>query len=62
MAFQGHCHKNDHQEIGGIHSTTLVAMVEGAGPNNNGYSTMDVLDDGTIRVNGFRKQDNYIWK
>ena len=60
--FQGHSHKNDHQEIGGIHYATLVAMVEGAGPDNNGYSMMDVLDDGTIRLTGFRKQANYNWR
>ncbi len=60
--FQGHSHKNDHQEITGIHYTTLVAMVEGAGPENNGYSLMDLREDGTIRVTGFRKQANYKWK
>lgn len=60
--FQGHSHKNNHQEIGGIHYTTLVAMVEGAGPDNSGYSMMDLLEDGTIRVTGFRKQTNYKWK
>jgi len=60
--FQGHSHKNDHQEIAGVHYITLVAMVEGAGPENNGYSTMDLLADGTIRVTGFRKQANYAWK
>ncbi len=60
--FQGHSHKNDHQEIAGIHYTTLVAMVEGAGPDNNGYSMMDVFDDGTIRLTGFRKQSDYTWK
>ena len=60
--FQGHSHKNDHQEIGGIHYTTLVAMVEGAGPDNSGYSALDVLEDGTIRLTGFRKQATYDWK
>ncbi len=60
--FQGHSHKNDHQEIAGIHYCTLVAMVEGAGPDSSGYSLMDVLADGTIRLTGFRKQDNYTWK
>ena len=29
--FQGHSHKNDHEEINGIHYCTLVAMVEGSG-------------------------------
>jgi calcineurin-like phosphoesterase family protein len=60
--FQGHSHKNDHQEIAGIHYATLVAMVEGAGPENSGYSTMDVLDGGTIRLAGFRKQANFNWQ
>lgn len=60
--FQGHSHKNDHQEIGGIHYTTLVAMVEGAGLDNNGYSTLEVLENGTIQVTGFRKQATYNWK
>ena len=59
--FQGHSHKNDHQEIAGIHYATLVAMVEGPGPAGNGYSTMDVLNDGTIRLTGFRKQAHYEW-
>ncbi len=60
--FQGHSHKNDHQEISGIHYCTLVAMVEGAGPDNNGYSLLDVLADGTLRLSGFRTQANYHWK
>ena len=29
--FQGHSHKNDYKEIGGIHYCTLVAMIEGSG-------------------------------
>jgi hypothetical protein len=48
--FQGHSHKNDPKEINGIHYCTLVAMVEGSGAENNGYSTMDILDGGTIRT------------
>ena len=28
---QGHSHKNDHNEIAGIHYCTMVAMVEGSG-------------------------------
>jgi alkaline phosphatase len=56
--FQGHSHKNDYQQIGGIHYTTLVAMVEGSGAENNGYTMLDVLTDGSLRLNGFRKQTN----
>ena len=61
-AFQGHSHKNDLQEINGIHYCTLVAMVEGAGKENNGYSLMDVFEDGSIRLTGFRQQSRYEWK
>jgi predicted phosphodiesterase len=59
--FQGHSHKNDHKEIGGIHYCTLVAMVEGAGADSNGYSIMKIAADGTIQISGFRKQANYSW-
>ncbi len=54
--FQGHSHKNDYQQIAGIHYTTLVAMVEGSGAENNGYTMLEVLADGSLRLNGFRKQ------
>jgi len=54
--FQGHSHKNDYQQIAGIHYTTLVAMIEGSGAENNGYTLLDVLADGSLRVNGFRRQ------
>ncbi len=59
--FQGHSHKNDLKEIGGIHYCTLVAMVEGSGAENSGYSLMDIDPKGTIRLQGFRKQKNYQW-
>jgi len=60
--FQGHSHKNDLKDIGGIHYCTLVAMVEGSGAENNGFSLMDVFEGGTIRLAGFRKQAKYEWK
>ena len=59
--FQGHSHKNDHNDIGGIHYCTLVAMVEGSGVDNNGYSVMSLAGDGTIRLDGFRHQSDYKW-
>lgn len=59
--FQGHSHKNDYREIEGIHYCTLVAMVEGSGAENNGYSTLELLGDGTIRLAGFRRQESYTW-
>jgi len=60
--FQGHSHQNDHKEIAGIHYCTLVAMVEGSGPRNNGFSTMTLSRDNTIQVNGFHKQQNHRWQ
>lgn len=59
--FQGHSHKNDLKEIGGIHYCTLVAMVEGSGEQNSGYSLMEIESDGTIHLNGFRNQSAYQW-
>ncbi|MGI9456722.1 MAG: metallophosphoesterase [Aeoliella sp.] len=58
---QGHSHENDYQDISGIHYCTLVAMVEGSGADNSGFSTMEIAQDGTIRVTGFRKQESYAW-
>jgi alkaline phosphatase len=59
--FHGHSHKNDYREINGIHYCTLVAMIEGTGAENNGYSTVQVGADGTIKLTGFRKQKAYEW-
>jgi alkaline phosphatase len=59
--FQGHSHQNDLKDINGIHYATLVAMVEGSGIENNGYSLLDITSTGTLRVQGFRKQKTYDW-
>jgi alkaline phosphatase len=59
--FQGHSHKNDYKHIADIHYCTLVAMVEGSGAENNGYTVMNITSDRTIRVNGFRQQASYRW-
>lgn len=59
--FQGHNHKNSYQQIGGIHYCTLVAMIEGSGAENNAYSILDLLPDGSLRLSGFRKQASYNW-
>ncbi|MEM0925699.1 MAG: alkaline phosphatase [Planctomycetota bacterium] len=59
--FQGHSHKNDLNDIGGIHYCTLVAMVEGSGDAHSGYSSLSLTGDGTIEIEGFRKQRSYHW-
>lgn len=60
--FQGHSHQNDLQRIAGIPYCTLAAMVEGSGPENNGYALMGIDATGTIRVTGFRRQASYEWR
>lgn len=59
--FQGHSHQNDVRMINGIHYCTLVAMVEGSGSEQNGYSLLDIKTDGAIHVTGFRKQKSHDW-
>jgi predicted phosphodiesterase len=59
--FQGHSHQNDLNTIAGIHYCTLVAMVEGSGADNNGYSLLEIEPDGTIHLTGFRKQKSHTW-
>lgn len=58
---QGHSHDNDLREIGGIQYCTLVAMVEGSGVDNNGYSVVDIRSDGSIRLTGYRRQASRLW-
>ena len=60
--FQGHSHKNDLKEIGGIPYCTLVAMIEGSGPENNGFSLMEIAGGGAIRLTGFRNQKSHVWQ
>ncbi|WP_197441787.1 metallophosphoesterase family protein [Thalassoglobus polymorphus] len=62
LVFQGHSHKNDHKEIGGIHYCTLVAMVEGSGEENSGYSVLELSRESPIQIHGFRKQADYALK
>jgi alkaline phosphatase len=59
--FQGHYHRNDLREIGGIHYCTLAAMVEGAGPDSSAYAVVDILPGEAIRITGFRTQKSYRW-
>ncbi len=54
--FQGHSHKNDYQQIAGVHYCTLVAMVEGSGLENSGYAMLEVMPDHSLRLHGFRRQ------
>jgi len=55
--FQGHSHKNDYHEINGIHYCTLVAMVEGAGTENNGFSVLTCTPT-ALKLDGFVRQSD----
>jgi len=59
--FQGHSHKNEYQLIGGIHYCTMVAMVEGSYEDSNGFSMISVFANGTVKIEGHRKQASYVW-
>ncbi|MDA7881267.1 metallophosphoesterase [Akkermansiaceae bacterium] len=54
--FQGHSHKNELHEINGIPYCTLSAVIEGKGVENNSYSILDVYDNKTAKLKGYRKQ------
>jgi predicted phosphodiesterase len=54
--FQGHSHKNDCQQIAGIPYVTLAAMVEGSGAENSSYALLEILADGSLRLQGYRRQ------
>jgi alkaline phosphatase len=59
--FQGHYHLNDHREIGGIHYTTLRAMVEGPDAEKGACGLLEVYRDGSLKVDGFHSQRDYSW-
>ena len=53
--FQGHHHAGHYSLIEGIHYYTLKAMVEGGGVQNNSYAIVELYDDNSIVVAGYRK-------
>lgn len=60
--FQGHHHRNEHREVGGIHYCTLMAMVEGSGPESTASGVLEVFRDGSLKLNGAFQQTSYAWK
>jgi hypothetical protein len=53
--FQGHHHAGHYSHIEGVHYYTLKGMVEGSGDQNNSYAIVEVYDDNSIVVSGYRK-------
>jgi len=56
--FQGHSHHNELLEINGIPYCTLAAVVEGSGAAHNSYALLDVMNDGRLRLKGYRMQED----
>jgi alkaline phosphatase len=56
VVLQGHSHKNEMTEVEGITYCTLAAMVEGAGVENGSHSLLRFFDDGSIKLEGYRRQ------
>jgi len=60
--FQGHHHRNDYREVGGVHYCTLMAMVEGNGAEDSASGVLEVFRDGSLKLNGAFKQSSYAWQ
>lgn len=54
--FQGHSHRDNYEQINGIHYCTCVAMVEGPGPESSAYAMLSIYDDTSMKIEGFRRQ------
>ena len=55
--FQGHNHAGHYSRIEGVHYYTLRAMVDGAGTRSSSYAVVDVHDDLSILVKGYRRAE-----
>lgn len=53
--FQGHVHEERYNPINGIHYYSVNAVVDGDGPENSAYMIVDVYEDGSLKIDGFRR-------
>lgn len=60
--FQGHLHTGDYTNINDIHYYTLKAMVEGSGGDNNSYALVELYDDYSMEVIGYRKSISHYFE
>jgi len=58
--FQGHQHIGQHNIINNIHYYTLKAMVEGSGEDNSSYAIVEIFDNRTVSITGYRKADSLV--
>ncbi len=57
--FMGHTHTTELRTSGGVRYATLPAMVEGSGPESNGYSLLTLKPDGDFTLTGFRRHTEH---
>ena len=53
--FQGHVHEERYSLINNIHYYSVNAVVDGDGPENNSYEIVDIYNDGSLKINGYRR-------
>jgi alkaline phosphatase len=53
--FQGHVHEERYNLINGIHYYSVNAVVDGDGPENSAYMIVDVYQNGSLKIDGFRR-------
>jgi predicted phosphodiesterase len=53
--FQGHVHEERYNLINGIHYYSVNAIVDGDGPENSAYMIVDVHQNGSLMIDGFRR-------
>ena len=58
IVFQGHYHEGGLNRLNNIHYYTLKAVIEGSGPENNNYAIVEIDQDLSIRIKGYRKTDS----
>jgi predicted phosphodiesterase len=58
VVFQGHQHDGQYSIINNIHYYTLKAMVEGSGKENNAYAIVEIFDNFSVTISGYRKAVN----
>ena len=56
--FQGHYHQGGLSKINNIFYYTLKAVVEGSGTENNNYAIIEVGEDLSIKIIGYRKTES----
>ena len=53
--FQGHVHEERYSMINNIHYYSLIAVVDNDGPENNSYMIIEIYNDESLEVKGFRR-------